>query len=101
MAGSNPENGDAVGHTDASAVEPEMSPGKYLATRATTLKPPMTKAPNPFKLLALLNKQQWLFFLVRQSISSKQPISVITETQETDTNKRFIGFLPRMVLGRL
>lgn len=41
-----------------------MSPGKYAATRLTTLKPPMSKAPNPFKLLALLNTQQWLFFLV-------------------------------------
>ena len=41
-----------------------MSAGKYLATRITTLKPPMEKAPNPFKLLGLLNRQQWLFFLV-------------------------------------
>jgi SHS family lactate transporter-like MFS transporter len=28
------------------------------------LKPPMNPAPNPFKALTLLNKQQWLFFLV-------------------------------------
>lgn len=41
-----------------------MSVGRYLATRLPTLKPPMAKAPNPFKLLALLNTQQWLFFLV-------------------------------------
>ncbi|OAL32644.1 hypothetical protein AYO20_07802 [Fonsecaea nubica] len=41
-----------------------MSPGKYAATRLSTLKPPMAKAPNPFKLLAMLNTQQWLFFLV-------------------------------------
>ncbi|KAK5053060.1 hypothetical protein LTR84_002034 [Exophiala bonariae] len=41
-----------------------MSVGKYAATRITTLKPPMAKAPNPFTLLAMLNKQQWLFFLV-------------------------------------
>ncbi|KAF2837141.1 carboxylic acid transporter protein-like protein [Patellaria atrata CBS 101060] len=41
-----------------------MSPGQYIATRIPTLKPPMAKAPNPFKCLALLNKQQWLFFLV-------------------------------------
>ncbi|KIW94945.1 uncharacterized protein Z519_04925 [Cladophialophora bantiana CBS 173.52] len=41
-----------------------MSPAKYAATRITTLKPPMAKAPNPFKLLAMLNTQQWLFFLV-------------------------------------
>lgn len=41
-----------------------MSVGKYAATRLSTLKPPMAKAPNPFTLLAMLNTQQWLFFLV-------------------------------------
>ena len=38
--------------------------GHYIATRVPTLKPPMNTASNPFKLLALLNTQQWLFFLV-------------------------------------
>ena len=38
--------------------------GEYLARRVTTLKPPMNKAPNPFRALRLLNRQQWLFFLV-------------------------------------
>ncbi|KAL8853882.1 MAG: hypothetical protein Q9221_001353 [Calogaya cf. arnoldii] len=38
--------------------------GRYLATRLHSLKPPMARAPNPFKLLATLNLQQWLFFLV-------------------------------------
>lgn len=42
----------------------KMSPGRYLATRFTTLKPPMHHAPNPFKLLALLNRKQWSFFAV-------------------------------------
>ena len=37
---------------------------QYVATRIPTLKPPMNKAPNPFKLIALLNFQQWMFFLV-------------------------------------
>jgi SHS family lactate transporter-like MFS transporter len=41
-----------------------MSVGRYIATRIPTLKPPMEKAPNPFKLLAMLNLQQWMFFLV-------------------------------------
>jgi SHS family lactate transporter-like MFS transporter len=44
--------------------EEGMSAGRYMATRISTLKPPMNKAPNPFKLLALLNFQQWMFFLV-------------------------------------
>ena len=42
----------------------KMSAGRYIATRLSTLKPPMNKAPNPLKLLAMLNLQQWLFFLV-------------------------------------
>jgi MFS transporter, SHS family, lactate transporter len=44
--------------------EGNMSIGRYLATRVTTLIPPMNKAPNPFTALMMLNKQQWLFFLV-------------------------------------
>ena len=42
----------------------KMSAGRYIATRISTLNPPMNKAPNPFKLVAMLNLQQWLFFLV-------------------------------------
>lgn len=43
---------------------PRMSIVRYLVTRISTLKPPMNPAPNPLKALTLLNKQQWLFFLV-------------------------------------
>ena len=42
----------------------KMSVGRYLATRVTTLRPPMNKIANPFSTLALLNLQQWMFFLV-------------------------------------
>jgi MFS transporter, SHS family, lactate transporter len=42
----------------------QMSAGRYFATRFSTLKPPMNKAPNPFKLILLLNKRQWAFFFV-------------------------------------
>jgi MFS transporter, SHS family, lactate transporter len=38
--------------------------GEYLRRRVTTLKPAMNKAPNPFKTLALLNRQQWNFFAI-------------------------------------
>ncbi|KAE8146707.1 major facilitator superfamily domain-containing protein [Aspergillus avenaceus] len=41
-----------------------MGIGRYLYTRLPTLVPPMHPAPNPFKALTLLNKQQWLFFTV-------------------------------------
>ena len=40
----------------------KMSAGRYLATRFSTLKPPMKRVANPISLLRLLNKQQWLFF---------------------------------------
>jgi len=44
--------------------EERMSIARYAATRITTLKPARDKVSNPFKLLAMLNTQQWLFFLV-------------------------------------
>ncbi|KAL8647185.1 MAG: hypothetical protein Q9226_006539 [Calogaya cf. arnoldii] len=50
--------------SDAAMKDSHMGLGRYLATRLPTLKPPMARAPNPFKLLAMLNLQQWLFFLV-------------------------------------
>ena len=51
-------------HLHESPSPEKMSIGRYAATRFSTLKPPMHKAPNPFKLLALLNRQQWAFFSV-------------------------------------
>lgn len=45
-------------------VEEHMSVGRYIATRIPSLVPPMNPAPNPFKALTLLNKQQWMFFAV-------------------------------------
>lgn len=50
--------------TEGHSTPADMTAGRYLATRLPTLKPPMNKAPNPFRLVRLLNKQQWLFFLV-------------------------------------
>lgn len=44
--------------------EEHMSIWEYVSTRIPTLVPPMNPAPNPFKALAMLNRQQWLFFLV-------------------------------------
>ncbi|KAI0127185.1 carboxylic acid transporter protein-like protein [Xylariales sp. AK1849] len=41
-----------------------MSAGKYLATRVSTLKPVMAKAPNPIKIVRSLNRQQWAFFFI-------------------------------------
>lgn len=42
--------------------EPEMSIGRYFATRLSTLKPPMEKVENPITLLRMLSVKQWLFF---------------------------------------
>jgi SHS family lactate transporter-like MFS transporter len=41
-----------------------MSAGRYIATRLSTLKPPMHKAPNPIRLLRMLNRRQWAFFFI-------------------------------------
>lgn len=41
----------------------KMSIGRYLATRFSTLKPPMDKVENPITVLGLLSLKQWLFFL--------------------------------------
>jgi len=40
-----------------------MTAGEYAATRISTLKPPMNRAPNPIRLLRLLSGKQWLFFM--------------------------------------
>ncbi|KAL6891645.1 major facilitator superfamily domain-containing protein [Trichoderma longibrachiatum] len=41
-----------------------MTAGRYLATRFSSLKPPMLNVPNPIKLLRMLNRQQWSFFAI-------------------------------------
>ncbi|KAJ6443176.1 sugar transporter family protein [Purpureocillium lavendulum] len=41
-----------------------MSASRYLATRISTLKPPMLPVPNPWKLVRMLNRQQWAFFFL-------------------------------------
>jgi SHS family lactate transporter-like MFS transporter len=42
----------------------KMSAGQYIATRFSSLKPPMDRVENPITLLASLNQKQWLFFLI-------------------------------------
>lgn len=54
----------ALAGNRANVEEERMSIGRYLWTRLPTLKPPMNKSPNPISLLAQLNREQWLFFLV-------------------------------------
>jgi SHS family lactate transporter-like MFS transporter len=54
-------NGEA---TSSPEIQEHMSVMQYVMTRIPTLVPPMRPAPNPFKALALLNRQQWLFFSV-------------------------------------
>lgn len=49
---------------DSRAPHEGMSPGQYVATRISSLKPPMLHVPNPIKLLRMLNSQQWAFFFV-------------------------------------
>lgn len=54
---------DAAHSRDESDLD--MSPRRYITTRLSTLKPPMTIPPNPFKVLGLLTRRDWLFFAVR------------------------------------
>ena len=56
------EERDEVRSRTAGQPEENMSAGRYLATRFTTLKPPMDKVENPITLLRSLNTKQWLFF---------------------------------------
>ncbi|EFX03533.1 sugar transporter family protein [Grosmannia clavigera kw1407] len=41
-----------------------MTASKYIRTRISSLKPPMTKTPNPFRLIASVTRIQWAFFSV-------------------------------------
>lgn len=41
-----------------------MSASQYIASRFSSLKPPMSKLPNPVKLIMMLNGHHWAFFLV-------------------------------------
>ena len=52
------------GLTTTGQTPEKVTVGKYLATRISSLKPPMDPLENPFKLLGLLNFKQWMFFLV-------------------------------------
>lgn len=59
------ERENAVAQTSPVHHQPEkMSAGRYIATRFSSLKPPMDSVENPIKLLRLLNTKQWLFFLI-------------------------------------
>lgn len=58
------ERHDDVDFSPRSAAPEKMGVGRYLATRLSTLKPPMDRVENPFSLLATLSTRQWLFFLV-------------------------------------
>ncbi|KAL5389415.1 hypothetical protein DPSP01_002315 [Paraphaeosphaeria sporulosa] len=59
-----PKESYSPGEAGYGQFEPKMTAGRYIATRFSTLKPPMAKVPNPIRLLRLLNFQQWMFFLV-------------------------------------
>lgn len=59
--GHNGDHGDRFIERDE-APHHGMSPGKYLASRFSSLKPPMTSAPNPFTLLRMISLRQWSFF---------------------------------------
>jgi hypothetical protein len=47
------------------AAQPNMTVKEYLISRVPTLKPPGVVPTNPFKLLGLLSRKNWMFFSVR------------------------------------
>jgi hypothetical protein len=53
----------------------DMSLRQYMATRLSTLKPPMKIPPNPFKVLGLLSRHDWLCFAV--SSERRMELSVL------------------------
>jgi len=61
-----PSTGDEGIHRAVSGRPPHagQTVSQYLATRISTLKPPMRDAPNPFRLLAKITGMQWCFFAV-------------------------------------
>jgi hypothetical protein len=54
----------------------QMSLHQYMATRLSTLKPPMKIPPNPLKVLGLLSRRDWLCFAV--SSERRMESSVLT-----------------------
>ena len=68
--------------------------GHYAATRFSTIMPAFDPAPNPIKLLGMLNRQQWLFFSV-----GSLPICAVGAAEMLMDNGS--GCLSRMVLGCL
>ncbi|KID76514.1 Carboxylic acid transporter [Metarhizium brunneum] len=56
------QHGGESAENEGAAPHEGMSAGKYLATRFSTLKPPMLPVPNPWKLVRMLDAQQWAFF---------------------------------------
>jgi MFS transporter, SHS family, lactate transporter len=67
-----------------------MGAGSYMASRLSTLKPPMTAVGNPFKQLRLLNGEQWSFFGV-----SPSPFEIRSREQQelTKTQVAWCGWV--------
>ncbi|KAJ0341445.1 hypothetical protein COL154_011894 [Colletotrichum chrysophilum] len=59
-----PEHSHHAEHHEDQTPWHGMSVGRYLGARFSTLKPPMLSAPNPLKLVVMINRRQWAFFAV-------------------------------------
>ncbi|KAI1759790.1 MFS general substrate transporter [Hypoxylon sp. FL1150] len=55
-------HGDYVDEANIHPPHHGMSVGEYVSSRISSLKPPMAKAPNPIRLIRMLNRTQWAFF---------------------------------------
>src|SRR5436305_8569 len=54
----------SMGQAPLHSSREHMTVDRYLGTRFSTLKPPMNKSPNPFPIIALLNRRQWASFFI-------------------------------------
>ena len=69
-----------------------MSISEFVATRFTSLKPPMLSAPNPIRLVLMLNRRHWAYFSIsflawvrRHSVSCIPPLpTLFLPTQTSD-----------------
>lgn len=59
-----PPSGPVEDHMGDEPPHHGMSAGQYITSRFSSLKPPMSKLPNPFSLIMMLNGHHWAFFMV-------------------------------------
>ncbi|KAG6016891.1 hypothetical protein E4U41_004327 [Claviceps citrina] len=71
-----------------------MSAATYLATRLSSLRPPMRPVPNPWRLVRMLNTQQWMFFALAFSAWTWDSFDFFTVSLTVNDLAREFGKTP-------